>query len=189
MAYTRGTASAVQAARTAADRERKEVEALYMEGRRLAQTAKTLRQKNANIEAAITEQTAILEDKRAKLTQALADLGAAQHEADEAIRQAEANAALIRELAYDQARALAERAYRSGIKKGDDAARAKHAILSKLTPAPKPKPGKVIDLEPQPVLMPVRDGREGLEDATAEFFGYRRAQGIKAPGRQYKAAA
>ena len=72
----------------------------------------------------------------ATLTAKLADIQAAQAEADNAIRVAEANAATIRELAYDQARAITERAYRHGYDKGQDRARAQHAILRKYTPKP-----------------------------------------------------
>ena len=186
MAYTRGTANAAVKARASVAAQRAEVEALYAEGKQLQETAKTLRARNANIEARIAEETAALEDKRAKLTQVLADLEAAQVEADLAIKQAEQNAPLITELAYDQARALCERAYRDGRKRGEDFARAQHAILSKLTPAPKRPAFKIVDLTPAPVLMPVRDGAEGLEDAAAELFGHARAQGKRGPGRPRK---
>jgi hypothetical protein len=170
MTYTRGAASAAQAARTAADREHAEVERLYAEGRKLAQTAKTLRQRNANLEAKIAEERERLEDKRATLIETLADLDAAQAEADAAIRDAERNAALIRELAYDQARALAERAYRHGFDRGKDEARAKHAVLSKLAPKQPPRrPGKVIDLTPHPLTAEPLTGREGLEAAADEL--------------------
>lgn len=136
MTYVRGEAKAVEAARTAVERERAEVERLYAEGRKLAQTAKHLRQRNANIEAKLAEERDALEDKRARLTVTLQDLADAQAEADAAIREAEANAGTIRELAYDQARALAERAYRHGYDKGKDYARAQHAVLRKYTPKP-----------------------------------------------------
>lgn len=186
MAYARGTATASQAARVAAEKERSEVERLYAEGRRLAQTAKQLRQRNTNIEARIEEERERLEDKRATLTQTLVDIEAAQIEADKAVYEAEQNAALIRELAYDQARALAERAYRSGFEKGKDAARAKHALLSRLTPKPAPKPSKVIDLTPQPLTAPAIDGPEGLEAARDEFFAVSQSYGIRAPHRPRK---
>lgn len=189
MAYARGTATASQAARAAAEKERTEVERLYAEGRRLAQTAKQLRQRNTNIEARIEEERERLEDKRATLTQTLVDIEAAQIEADQAVYEAEANAALIRELAYDQARALAERAYRSGFDKGKDASRAKHALLSKLTPKPAPKTLKVIDLTPQPLTAPAIDGPEGLEAARDEFFSVSRSLGVRAPHRPRKQAA
>ncbi|AXH44435.1 hypothetical protein PP353_gp59 [Arthrobacter phage Kumotta] len=132
MTYIRGAAEA----REAVERTRAEVERLYAEGRKLAQTLNQLRQRNNNIEARIAEQREQLEDKRATLTAKLADIQAAQAEADEAIREAEANAATIRELAYDQARALTERAYRHGYDKGQDYARAQHAVLRKYTPQP-----------------------------------------------------
>lgn len=183
MTYVRGAATASQSARAMSERERQEVERLYAEGRALAQTAKQLRIKNANLEAKVAEEQDRLEDKRATLTQALKDLEAAQAEADAAILEAEKNAALIRELAYDQARALCERAYVKGKRRGDDAARAKHAVLKKLTPAPK-KPGKVVDLTPQPLLGPAPDGPDGLEAARDEFFNYQRSRGVRAPGRQ-----
>jgi hypothetical protein len=189
MVYVRGAASASQAARTAAERERAEVERLYAEGRALAQNAKQLRQRNAAIEAKIAEERERLEDKRAILTQTLADLEAAQREADAAIREAEQNAGLIRELAFDQARSLAERAYRSGFDKGKDAARAKHAVLSKLTPKPARKSAKVIDLTPQPLTAPALGGREGLEAAAEEFFAVSRGHGVRAANRPRKQAA
>lgn len=135
MTYTRGQATAAQNARQTVERERAEVEALYAEGRKLAETSKHLRARNANIEARVAAETERLADKRAALVQALADLEAAQLEAETEIHEAERNAALIRELAYDQARAIAERAYRSGYDRGKDASRAKHAVLSKLVPA------------------------------------------------------
>ena len=179
MAYQRGTASASLAARTAAEKERAEVERLYAEGRNLAQTSRGLRERNANIEAKIREERERLEDRRATLTQTLVDIEAAQIEADQAIRDAERNAALIRELAYDQARALAERAYRSGFDRGKDEARAKHAILCKLAPAPKRAPAKVIDLNPQPLTAEPLGGREGLEAAADEFFARQITRGIR----------
>lgn len=128
--YVHGTAAAILAARA-------EAEQLRTEGRKLTETVKALRERNANLEAKIAEERERLEDKRATLTRALADLEAAQAEADTAIREAEHNAPLITELAYNQARALAERAYRSGYDKGRDRARAQHAVLSRLTPAPR----------------------------------------------------
>ena len=136
MTYIRGEATAATAAKAAVERERAEVERLYAEGRALAQTAKKLRQRNANIEAKLAEERDKLEDKRATLTAALEDLVTAQAEADAAIREAEANAGTIRELAYDQARALAERAYRHGYDKGRDYARAQHAVLRRYVPQP-----------------------------------------------------
>jgi chromosome segregation ATPase len=135
-AYVRGAATTAKAARQAVERERAEVEQLYAEGRKLAQTAKQLRQRNANLEARIAEERERLEDKRATLNTTLLDLQAAQQEADNAIREAEANATTIRELAYDQARAITERAYRHGYDKGQDRARAQHAVLRKYTPKP-----------------------------------------------------
>lgn len=188
MSYTRGKASASLLARNAAEKERAEVERLYAEGRKLAQTAKGLRERNAKIEAKITEERERLEDKRAKLTQTLVDIETAQLEADLAVREAEQNAALIRELAYDQARALAERAYKSGLERGKDEARAKHAILSKLTPAPKKQPAKIIDLTPQPLTADPLGGPEGLKAATAEFFAHQEARGIRNPWRPAAAA-
>lgn len=134
MTYTRGIASATQAARAAAERERAEVERLYAEGRALAQTAKQLRQRNANLEAKVTEERERLEDKRARLAQTLADLATAQEEADATIREAEEKAGLIRELAFDQARALAERAYAAGYSRGKDHARAMHATIQRHMP-------------------------------------------------------
>lgn len=183
MAYKRGTATASLAARTAAEKERAEVERLYAEGRKLAQQAKTLRERNANIVAKIAEERERLEDKRATLTQTLVDIEAAQIEADRAIYEAEKNAATIRELAYDQARALAERAYRSGYERGKDMARAKHAVLTKLTPAPK-KRHKAVDLTPQPVLAIAPDGPEGLEAAANEFSAHQIKRGIRPTGRR-----
>lgn len=132
MSYIRGAS----AAKEAVDRERAEVERLYAEGRALAQTAKNLRQRNVNIEAKLAEERDKLEDKRATLTAALADIVTAQADADAAIRKAEEQAGIIRELACDQARALAERAYRHGYDKGKDYARAQHATLRKFVPAP-----------------------------------------------------
>jgi hypothetical protein len=132
--YVRGAATATQNARIAVERERADVERLYAEGRALAQTASQLRQRNVNIEAKLTEERERLEDKRATLTRALADIEAAQIEADAAIKEAEDKAALIRELAFDQARALAERTYRHGSDKGRDYARAKHATLNRVLP-------------------------------------------------------
>lgn len=126
----------IHGAKTAVERERAEIKRLYEEGRKLSDTARKLRERNANIEAKLAEERERLEDKRAKLTQTLVDIEAAQIEADRAIREAEKNAATIRELAYDQARALAERAYRSGYDKGKDHARARHAVLQKYAPAP-----------------------------------------------------
>jgi len=134
MSYVRGAATASQSARAAVERERLEVERLYAEGRALAQTASQLRQRNVNIEAKLTEERERLEDKRATLTRALADIEAAQVEADAAIKDAEDKAALIRELAFDQARALAERTYRHGSDKGRDYARAQHATLNRVMP-------------------------------------------------------
>jgi len=134
MSYTRGAASAAQTARAAVERERAEVERLYAEGRALAQTAKQLRQRNANIEAKVAEERDRLEDKRARLNQTLADLATAQKEADASIREAEERAGLIRELAFDQARALAERAYAAGYSRGKDHARAKHALIQRVMP-------------------------------------------------------
>lgn len=130
MSYIRGAS----AAKEAVERERAEVERLYAEGRALAQTAKQLRERNANIEAKLAEERERLQDRRATLTRTLADIEAAQAEADRAIRDAEQQAATIRELAYDQARALAERAYKSGYDKGRDYARAQHATLNKVLP-------------------------------------------------------
>jgi predicted nucleic acid-binding Zn-ribbon protein len=145
MAYTRGAASASQSARTAMERERAEVERLYAEGRALAQTAKQLRQRNANIEAKLTEERDRLEDRRADLTATLADLERAQMDADAAIRDAEERAALIRELAFDQARVLAERAYATGYSRGKDHARAKHATIQRIMPGlPRQAPQKGI---------------------------------------------
>jgi predicted nucleic acid-binding Zn-ribbon protein len=132
--YVRGAASATQSARAAVERERAEVEKLYAEGRALAQTSKQLRERNARIEAKLTEERERLQDKRATLTQTLVDIEAAQIEADTAIKEAEDNATLIRELAFDQARALAERTYRHGSDKGKDYARAQHATLNKVLP-------------------------------------------------------
>lgn len=132
MSYVRGEA----AAKEAVERERAEVERLYAEGRALAQTAKKLRQRNANIEAKLAEERDKLEDRRATLTAALEDLVNAQAEADAAIRHAEEQAGIIRELAYDQARALAERAYKSGYDRGKDYARAQHATLRRYAPKP-----------------------------------------------------
>ena len=134
--YVRGAATTALHARQAVERQLAETERLYAEGRKLATTIKELRQRNANIQAAIAEEQEKLEDKRATLTAKLADIQAAQAEADNAIREAEANAATIRELAYDQARAITERAYRHGYDKGQDRARAQHAILRKYTPKP-----------------------------------------------------
>lgn len=136
MTYTHGATTATEAAKAAVERERAEVERLYAEGRELAQTAKKLRQRNVNIEAKLAEERDKLEDKRATLTQALADIVNAQAEADAAIRKAEEQAGIISDLAFDQARALAERAYRSGYDKGKDFARAQHATLRKYTPKP-----------------------------------------------------
>ena len=130
MNYVRGAASAKEAV----ERERAEVERLYAEGRALAQTASQLRQRNANIEAKLAEERERLEDKRVRLTGALADLEQAQVDADTAIREAEDKAALIRELAFDQARALAERTYRHGYDKGKDYSRARHATLNRVMP-------------------------------------------------------
>lgn len=131
MSYVRGKA----AAKEAVEREQAEVERLYAEGRSLAQTAKKLRERNANIEAKLAEEREKLEDKRATLTETLRDVVNAQAEADAAIRKAEDQAGIIRELAFDQARALAERAYRHGYDKGKDYARAQHATLRKFVPA------------------------------------------------------
>lgn len=177
MTYTRGTATAAQAARTAAEREREEVERLYAEGRKLANTAKQLRARNANLEARIAEEREALEDKRATLIETLADLDRAQTEADEAIKAATERAALIRELAFDQARALAERAYADGKERGKEYARAKHAVLGRYAPR-KRKTGKVIDLTPGTLTAPPLDGHEGLLAATAEYFHHNQAKAV-----------
>jgi len=150
MTYTRGAATAVQTARAAAERERAEVERLYAEGRALAQTAKQLRQRNANIEAKVAEEQERLEDRRARLEQTLTDLAQAQEEADAAILEAEKKAALIRELAFDQARALAERAYSAGYSRGKDHARARHATMQSVMPRrTRQAPQKGVSTNPQ----------------------------------------
>ena len=134
MTYVRGAANASEASYAAIERGRAEAARLYAEGQQLTQTLKKLRERNANIEAKIAEENERLEDKRAHLNAALADLERAQTEADTAILDAEQKAALIRELAFDQARALAERAYATGYSRGKDHARAKHALLHKTMP-------------------------------------------------------
>lgn len=136
MTYVRGAATTAIEARQAVERQRVEIEQLYTEQKKLSQTIQKLRQRNANIEAKIADEREQLEDRRATLTQALNDIEAAKEQANAAIREAEANAATIRELAYDQARALTERAYRHGSDRGKDYARAQHAVLRKYTPQP-----------------------------------------------------
>ena len=168
MTYTRGKIAEQQKARRAVEQQQQEIEALYAEGRRLAQTAKRLRQRNANIETTIADETAKLEAARAKLTATLTGIEAAQLEADAAIREAEARAGLIKELAADQARALAERAYASGHDKGEDLARAKHRLLGHLTPAPMIRR---IDRDhaPAEILAEPPRGPEGLQAAYDEY--------------------
>lgn len=179
MAYTRGTATAAQQARLAADRERAEVERLYAEGRALAQTVKQLRTRNANLEARIRDETEALQDKRATLAQKLADLEAAQVEADAAIKLAEERASLIRELAFDQARAIAERAYSHGYRKGKDEARARHAVMARYAPRRPAKP-KVVDLTPGELTAEPLRGREGLEAARQEYFAHTHREQVAA---------
>lgn len=134
MTYQHGIAKA----RKIVQQQQDEVTKLYAEGRKLANTANQLRKRNANIEQTIADETAKLETARAKLTATLAGIEAAQVEADLAIREAEARAAVIAELAADQARALAERAYASGFERGNDQARAKHHLLTNWAPRPRP---------------------------------------------------
>jgi chromosome segregation ATPase len=174
MTYTRGKIAEQQKARRAVEQHQQEIEALYAEGRRLAQTAKQLRQRNVNLEAKIETERERLEASRRTLTATLAGIETAQAEADAAIREAEARAGLIAELAADQARALAERAYASGHDKGEDLARAKHRLLGHMAPAPMIRR---IDRDhaPAEILATPPRGTEGLQAAYDEYRGRRAA--------------
>ena len=134
MTYTRTAAPPFEAGIVAVQRQEAELKRLYIEARNLGVTIKQVRQRNANIEAKLAEETDRLKDKQARLAQALADLKQAQKEADKTAEDAEDQAALMRELAHDQARALAERAYRTAYQRGKDEARAMHAVLNKYGP-------------------------------------------------------
>lgn len=134
MTYVRGAATAVETSRAVIKAHREEAVKLYAEGQKLAETVRRLRERNANLENKIAEETERLEDRRATLQQALADLQQAQRDAQTEAEAAEDKAALIRELAHDQARALAERAYATGYSRGKDHARAKHALLHRVMP-------------------------------------------------------
>ena len=134
MTYTRTATPPLEAGLVAVQRQESELKRLYIEARNLGVTIKQVRQRNANIEAKLAEETDRLKDKQARLAQALADLKQAQKEADKTAEEAEDQAALIRELAHDQARALAERAYRTAYQRGKDEARAMHAVLNKYGP-------------------------------------------------------
>ena len=139
MVYVRTAAPVVEDGVAAVKRQEVELRNLYAEARALSVTIKQVKQRNANIEAKLTEERDRLKDKQARLAQALADLDLANAEATKAIEDAEDQASLIREIAFDQARALAERSYRSGIQEGKDYARAKHAVLGKFDPEVKRK--------------------------------------------------
>jgi len=132
--YTRAIAPPVDAGLAAVQRQESELKRLYIEARNLSVTIKQVQQRNANIEAKLSEERDRLKDKQARLNQALTDLKQAQKEADKTAEDAEDQAALIRELAHDQARALAERAYRTAYQRGKDEARAMHAVLNKYGP-------------------------------------------------------
>jgi predicted nucleic acid-binding Zn-ribbon protein len=168
MTYTRGKTTELQKARAALEEQRQEIAALYAEGRKLTNTAAQLRQRNTNVEARITEERAKLEETRRTLTNTLASIEAAQLEADQAIREAEARAGLIAELAADQARALAERAYTSGHDKGEDLARARHRLLGHMTPAPMIRRINR-DHAPAEILAEPPRGTEGLQAAYDEY--------------------
>jgi hypothetical protein len=112
--------------------QRKQAMALDAEARHFAGELKSLETRKQSWARKVAESREDLAEIRKQATEELSMLENAKYVARQEIIDAQRQAALIKEMATDQARALSERAYRSGFERGKDIAKAKHAVFAKV---------------------------------------------------------
>lgn len=105
---------------------------LEQETKDLLKKLRSLETRKKTWAAKVEESKADLAEIRKLALEELAVLENHKYLARQEIIDAQREESLIREMATEQARALAERAYRSGFDRGKDIAKAKHATFAKV---------------------------------------------------------